>query len=274
MGDLPVDMNQLFPALYSTPGAPGAFWEPAMVLAGLYAVRYLVFAGIAYAAGYVGRRSRPGKLQSAMPAAAQIRRELGYAAGTVVVFGALSGLLAAFGALPHSLICRDVGQYGYGWLIASVVVALVLHDAWFYWTHRLLHLRRVFPLVHRVHHLSTNPTPWTAYAFHPLESVVQALGVICIIFVLPLHPFALIAFQTLSTAINVYGHSGYELYPPGWSRHALGRWINTSVAHNTHHATARHNYGLYFLWWDRWCGTLDPAYDRRYDQARTPARAA
>jgi sterol desaturase/sphingolipid hydroxylase (fatty acid hydroxylase superfamily) len=41
------------------------------------------------------------------------------------------------------------------------------------------------------------------------------------------------------------------------------------VAHNTHHATARHNYGLYFLWWDRWMGTLDPAYDRRYDMART-----
>jgi sterol desaturase/sphingolipid hydroxylase (fatty acid hydroxylase superfamily) len=51
-----------------------------------------------------------------------------------------------------------------------------------------------------------------------------------------------------------------------------------AVAHNTHHATARHNYGLYFLWWDRWMGTLDPAYDCRYDmgrprdsQARQPA---
>jgi lathosterol oxidase len=97
---------------------------------------------------------------------------------------------------------------------------------------------------------------------------VQALGVVCIIFVVPMHPLALIVFQTISTAVNIYGHSGYELYPPGWSHHALGRWINTSVAHNTHHATARHNYGLYFLWWDRWMGTLDPDYDRRYDLAR------
>jgi sterol desaturase/sphingolipid hydroxylase (fatty acid hydroxylase superfamily) len=135
-------------------------------------------------------------------------------------------------------------------------------------------VRRVFPLVHRIHHLSTNPTPWTSYAFHPAESVVQALGVVLIVFVVPMHPLALVAFQTISIAVNVYGHSGYELYPRGWSRHPLGRWINTSVAHNAHHATARHNYGLYFLWWDRWMGTLDPGYDRGYDEARAGRDAA
>jgi sterol desaturase/sphingolipid hydroxylase (fatty acid hydroxylase superfamily) len=48
----------------------------------------------------------------------------------------------------------------------------------------------------------------------------------------------------------------------------LGRWINTSVAHNAHHATARYNYSLYFLWWDRWMGTLDPGYDRSFDATR------
>ena len=91
---------------------------------------------------------------------------------------------------------------------------------------------------------------------------------VLIIFTLPMHPLALIVFQTVSTAVNVYGHCGYELYPLYWSQHWLGRWINTSVAHNTHHATVRHNYGLYFLFWDRWVGTLDPDYDRRYANAR------
>jgi sterol desaturase/sphingolipid hydroxylase (fatty acid hydroxylase superfamily) len=88
----------------------------------------------------------------------------------------------------------------------------------------------VFGIVHRVDHLSTNPTPWTAYSFHPIESMVQAGAVVLIIFVLPMHPLALIIFQTVSTAVNVYGHCGYELYPPHWSRHWLGRRINTSVA--------------------------------------------
>jgi sterol desaturase/sphingolipid hydroxylase (fatty acid hydroxylase superfamily) len=84
------------------------------------------------------------------------------------------------------------------------------------------------------------------------------------------HRLALIAFQSISTAVTVYGHAGYEPDPPGWSRQLPDRWINTSVAHNTHHATARHNYGPYFLWWDRWLGTLEPAYERRYDMVRPP----
>jgi sterol desaturase/sphingolipid hydroxylase (fatty acid hydroxylase superfamily) len=259
------------PALLSVIGAPGTFWWPTLVLAALFGLRYLVFAGFAFWMGYRAGEPRRRKLQAAMPSVAQIRREIGYSAIAVVVFGAISGLLAWLGALPHTLLYRDMGRHGIGWFVVSIVLALVLHDAWFYWAHRLLHVRRIFPFVHRIHHLSTNPTPWTAYAFHPLESVVQALGVVLIVFVVPMHPLAIVAFQTISTAVNVYGHSGYELYPCGWSRHPLGRWINTSVAHNAHHAAARYNYGLYFLWWDRWMGTLDPGYDRGFDAARAGA---
>jgi len=42
------------------------------------------------------------------------------------------------------------------------------------------------------------------------------------------------------------------------------RWINTSVAHNAHHDGARYNFGFYFLFWDRWMGTLDPSYETKY----------
>ena len=248
--------------------AHGKFWVPTFTLAGLYGVRYVAFAGIAYALGY-GRAAavRRRKLQPALPTGAQLRREISCSALAVLVFGAVNGALSALGALPHTRLYLDVAQYGWAWFALSIIAALVLHDTYFYWTHRLLHLRALFRLVHRVHHLSTNPTPWTANAFHPLESVVQAGAVVLIIFVVPIHPVALVAFQVISTAINVYGHSGYELYPRGWPRHWLGRWINTSVAHNTHHAAARHNYGLYFLFWDRWLGTLDPDYEDRYGAA-------
>jgi Delta7-sterol 5-desaturase len=245
--------------------AHGTFWVPTLTLSGLYGVRYVAFAGIAHAVGY-GRAGavRRRKLQPAMPTGAQLRREIGCSALAVLVFGAVNGALSALGALPHTQLYLGVAQRGWTWFVLSIIAALVLHDTYFYWTHRLLHLRAVFRLVHRVHHLSTNPTPWTAYAFHPLESVVQAGAVVLIIFVVPMHPLALVAFQVISTAINVYGHSGYELYPRDWPQHWLGRWINTSVAHNAHHATAKHNYGLYFLFWDRWLGTLDPDYEDRY----------
>ncbi|NBW42885.1 MAG: hypothetical protein EBR29_03555, partial [Sphingobacteriia bacterium] len=35
-----------------------------------------------------------------------------------------------------------------------------------------------------------------------------------------------------------------------------GSWVNTSRHHNLHHARFQGNYGLYFLIWDRWMGTL------------------
>ena len=55
---------------------------------------------------------------------------------------------------------------------------------------------------------------------------------------------------------NVYGHLGYELFPRKTYTHALGRWLNSSVYHNLHHERFHGNYGLYFTFWDRLCGTL------------------
>ena len=243
---------------------PGAFWLPTLVVAGLFGVRYILFAGAAYIIGYrCGDALGLRKLQPAAPTARQILREIGYSTVTVLLFGAVNGMLAARGVLPHTLLYGDVARHGWPWFALSIAAALVLHDTYFYWTHRLLHVRPIFRAVHRIHHLSTNPTPWAAYAFHPVESAVQAVGVVLIIFVLPIHPLALIAFQMISTAFNVYGHSGYELYGPEWPRRPIGRWINSSAAHNTHHAIARYNYGLYFLLWDRWLGTVDPERGRR-----------
>jgi len=78
----------------------------------------------------------------------------------------------------------------------------------------------------------------------------------------------ILAFVLIMTVYNVYGHLGWELYPPGFARHPMGRWINTSFSHNQHHRYAHSNYGLYFLWWDRWFGTLHPDYESGFEAAR------
>jgi sterol desaturase/sphingolipid hydroxylase (fatty acid hydroxylase superfamily) len=244
------------------------FWGPFFWGAAIFGFRYLVFAGLAFATWYGGREEKRGKLQGSMPGLRQLAREISYSVVAVVVFGLVNGVIFGYGIAPHTGLYFDIAQHGWAYFWLSIPVMILVHDAYFYWTHRLMHHRALFRAFHAVHHLSTNPTPWTAYAFHPLESAVQALGVVLIIFIMPAHPLALLIFQTISTAINVYGHLGYELYPRNWPRHWLGRWINTSVAHNFHHKTARHNFGFYFLFWDRWMGTLDPAYEARYAQLR------
>lgn len=247
----------------------GPFWGPFFFGAGIFGFRYLAFAGLAFAAWY-GKRdaSARGKLQASMPGLPQLAREIAYSVGAVLIFGLVNAVIAGYGIAPHTRLYYDVAHYGWAWFWLSIPLMVLVHDAYFYWTHRLMHTRALFRAFHAVHHLSTNPTPWTAYSFHPAESVVQALGVVVILFIVPAHPMALIVFQSISTAINVYGHLGYELYPRNWPRHWFGRWINTSVAHNFHHRTAHHNYGFYFLFWDRVMGTLDSGYETRYAEAR------
>jgi sterol desaturase/sphingolipid hydroxylase (fatty acid hydroxylase superfamily) len=38
------------------------------------------------------------------------------------------------------------------YMLLSVVALDYLHDAWFYWTHRLLHWRPLYIHVHALHH--------------------------------------------------------------------------------------------------------------------------
>ena len=40
-------------------------------------------------------------------------------------------------------------------------------------------------------------------------------------------------------------------------------WNNTTTHHDLHHQTGRYNFGLYFTWWDRACGTEHPQYRAR-----------
>jgi lathosterol oxidase len=66
--------------------------------------------------------------------------------------------------------------------IVSLALMLLLHDAWFYWTHRLMHHPKIFRHVHLVHHRSINPSPWAAYSFHPIEAVIEAGIYLLIVF--------------------------------------------------------------------------------------------
>jgi len=81
---------------------------------------------------------------------------------------------------------------------------------------------------------------------------------------LPFHPTAVGVFLLFMMIYNVYGHLGYELYPKGFNEHPIGRWMNTSVNHNQHHKFFTGNYGLYFLFWDKFMGTLRKDYDESF----------
>lgn len=88
------------------------------------------------------------------------------------------------------------------------------------------------------------------------------------LFTLPMHRTNFIFFFLFMIIYNVYGHLGWELYPKNFHKTRIGKWINTSVAHNQHHQYFKGNYGLYFLFWDRIMGTLRKDYDEQFETVK------
>lgn len=248
---------------------PAAIWLTVFIIVSL---RYLVFASAVYFPVYRWFRERllRFKIQEAFPKRTDYQREVAFSFSTFVVFG-FTGLTIHL-LQPHTFIYTDLREYPLWYTILSVPLAIVLHDTYFYWTHRLMHHPRLFKAMHLVHHRSTNPSPWAAFAFHPLESVVESGILLVLVFIIPLHPYAIIAFLLFMTGENVMGHLGYEFFPAWLTRSRLGRWLNSSTNHNMHHRYFEGNYGLYFRWWDVWMGTTHPKYEETLERVQSASK--
>lgn len=234
----------------------------------LLLVRYLLFAGGAFLLFYGLWRVRLAhrRVQPRLPRGADYRREIGYSLSTLLIFSFVGlGVWAATRA-GWTQVYFTVAERGWGYLTLSVVLMIVLHDAYFYWTHRLMHHPTLYRHVHRVHHLSTNPSPWAAFAFHPYEAVIEAGILPLIVVLMPAHPLAIFLFLLYMTGMNVLGHLGVELYPRGFVASRWTNWNNTTTHHALHHQYFKGNYGLYFNWWDRWMGTNHAQYAATFER--------
>ncbi|HAM72396.1 MAG TPA: sterol desaturase [Verrucomicrobiales bacterium] len=229
-------------------------------------LRYFLFAGVAWILAYWLFRNRwfHRKIIPRFPASADVRREIGYSLLTLVIFGVMgAGTIAASRAGWTQMYWR-ISERGTGWFAGSIACAILVHDTYFYWTHRLMHHPRLFTLFHKVHHLSTNPSPWAAYSFAPAEAVVEA-GIFPVVATLmPIHPLAFGLVMLWQILFNVAGHTGFEFHPTWLMRTPLRLILNTPTNHVMHHEKMRGNYGLYFNIWDRLMGTNHPDYESRF----------
>lgn len=158
-------------------------------------------------------------------------------------------------------------SWGPAWFWLSLGLMIIAHDAYFYWVHRLIHDPRLFRRFHRRHHLSHNPSPFTAYSFDIGEAALMAVFVPTWVLVVPT-PWPAVGLFVLHQIVrNTIGHSGYEIMPARRDGRPLFDFLTTVTHHDLHHAQAGYNYGLYFTWWDRWMRTEHPAYHARFADA-------
>lgn len=236
----------------------------------IVAGRYLILAGPTYLIFWkaLAGRLQHRRIQQKFPANKRLWAEFGWSMATFVIF-ALMGLTAfLLRKAGFTQNYENIADYGWAYWVFSIVLMAIMHDAYFYWTHRFMHLKGVFKHVHRVHHESSNPSPWAAFAFHPLEAVVEFGIVYVIIFTIPYHASAIIVFFSYMTIMNVLGHLGYELFPKGFTTGRFTWWHNTSTHHNLHHSKSNCNYSLYFNWWDRIMQTNHRDYHTTFEAVK------
>ena len=216
---------------------------------------------------FLGSMLRSRKIRPDTPPARQMVIEFLCSLRSIAVFSTI-GLSTVFlskaGLVPGTQIANHWGPV---WFWVSLGVMIIAHDAWFYWTHRLIHDRRLFRWFHRRHHRSFNPSPFTAYSFDLGEAAINGVFVPIWVLIVPTSWEVVGLFMLHQIVRNTIGHSGYEIFPADRRGRPLLPWLTTVTHHDLHHAQAGWNYGLYFTHWDRLMGTEHPKYLERFAQA-------
>jgi lathosterol oxidase len=231
-------------------------------------MEYLAFAGTIFLFLYIWRKKKYWylKIQQRFPDKKHVLREIKYSFFTVIIFGLV--ILPVMWASKNrlTLVYYPIDKYGYVYYVFSILLMIVLHDTYYYWTHRLLHWKKIFKYVHKTHHLSLNPTPFSAYALHPVEALLDVSIIPLIVFTIPYHISAVTIFSAYTLGMNVAGHTGFEFFPSGFTRHKWFKWHNTPTHHNMHHRYVKYNFSIYFNFWDRVMKTNHPNYDNAFEK--------
>ena len=226
----------------------------------IVALRYLISSGMF---AWITVKLRPGQHDGLKT---QIRREIKWSLASAAIYGVPAGL--AFWSWRHlgwTQMYLDPLDHPVWYMPLSAVIYLFAHDTWFYWTHRAMHWPALFRLAHSVHHDSRPPTAWAAMSFHPIEALSGAIVIPALVFLVPIHMGVLGLVLAVMTIMGVTNHMGWEMFPRWLVHSRFGKWVITASHHERHHEEYQCNYGLYFRFWDKVCGT-DRGLTKRFAQ--------
>jgi len=214
---------------------------------------------------------RKRRIQEKMPSRRQVIYEVKFYLLSLFVFTVIAGVFLFFFPLYRIIVVTFDLATPFYVILAQFIAVILLHDTYFYWTHRMMHHTKLYRWVHLVHHKSVNPTPLASYSFHPWETLVHSAFFPLFLLVWGLtfgkiHILAVVAWLIYYPTMNVYGHLGIEIMPRWFVRSKFTKWFATSVHHNLHHHKNRGHYGLYFTFWDRICGTTMPEYETEFEK--------
>jgi sterol desaturase/sphingolipid hydroxylase (fatty acid hydroxylase superfamily) len=233
---------------------------------GIFTASYFILSGTSYCLLYIIKKDQlqPRKIQTRETNRKSIYREIRSSIRSMLVLALLTMLLLISIQKGYTRMYNNIKDYGWLYFFTSIFFCILLNDTYFYWMHRFMHLKAIFPRVHKVHHLSKTPTPWAIFAFSPVESLIDFAIFPLLIFFIPLHPVSAAIIVGYNHLMNLAGHFGFEFVPKKFHDHWIFRYSLSVTHHDMHHAKVNCNYGLYFNIWDRLMKTNHPDYKKTF----------
>ena len=223
-----------------------------LVLFIIITFRYFLVAGMFYLIFHVWFRKKyeVKKINKKDYKPGQFRKEIKYSLISSLLFALAGTFTVILWQKGLTKVYTTYDLYGWWYLPVSLVIYMLLQETYYYWTHRWMHIPAVFRLVHKVHHDSHIASPFTAFSFHPLEGLLQAIFLPILLILIPIHYMVLILLLVIMTFSSVINHLDIELYPKSvyniWTK-----WVIGATHHSLHHKYFKYNFGLYFTFWDR-----------------------
>jgi len=154
-------------------------------------------------------------------------------------------------------------------IAVTVLISLVVEDAYFYWVHRLLHYGPMYKYIHKKHHDHAAPIGIAAEYAHPIESLMLGVGSLFGPMLFARHLFTVWVWLFVRVYQTMEAHTGYD-FPWNPTRY-LPFWGGAKY-HDFHHETFTGNFASTFTYMDWIFGTSKGYYAR--EEKRQLERAA
>ncbi|MEP6584631.1 MAG: sterol desaturase family protein [Ginsengibacter sp.] len=246
---------------------PGWFLVVTLIFFAIITARYFIVAGFFYLIFYIWFRSKwiQRKINSKDYKKGQFKVEVTWSMVTALIFSIAGALTTILWQNGKTKVYTNLNDYGWWYLPVSLLAFMILHETYYYWLHRWMHIPSVFKVVHKVHHNSNITSPFTAFSFHPLEGLLQAIFLPIMLMILPMHYYVIIIQLTIMTISSVINHLDIEIYPNLFYKNILAKWLIGASHHSLHHKQFKYNYGLYFTFWDKIKKTESPLYEELFE---------
>lgn len=229
--------------------------------------RYFLVAGLFYLVFYTWFPSRfeTRKINKKEYKNGQLLKEIKWSVINSLIFSVAGAITVMLWQKGFTKVYSQIDLYGWWYLPVSMIIFMFLHETYYYWLHRWMHIPAIFKIVHKVHHDSNVASPFTAFSFHPYEGILQAIFLPIMLLILPMHYIVIIILLIIMTFSSVINHLNIEIYPKN-PNNILTKWVIGATHHSLHHKQFKYNFGLYFTFWDKIEKTESPVFSKMIDK--------